>query len=84
LKKNLNNFILVISRTVAYIPIVLVKIYQIFISPFFPDSCRFIPTCSSYSIEALKKHGIIKGVWLTIRRISRCHPWGDHGYEPVP
>ncbi|MHC1703387.1 MAG: membrane protein insertion efficiency factor YidD [Tenuifilaceae bacterium] len=71
-------------RTLAYIPIVLVKIYQIFVSPFFPNSCRFIPTCSSYSIEALKKHGIIKGLWLTIRRISRCHPWGDHGYDPVP
>jgi len=73
-----------ITRILAYIPILLVKIYQIFISPYFPNSCRYTPTCSSYSLEALKKHGFFKGLWLTIKRVSRCHPWGGHGYDPVP
>ncbi|HNV52741.1 MAG TPA: membrane protein insertion efficiency factor YidD [Tenuifilaceae bacterium] len=73
-----------IAQVLAYIPILLVKIYQIFISPYFPNSCRYTPTCSAYSLEALKKHGLFKGLWLTIKRVSRCHPWGGHGYDPVP
>jgi len=72
------------SKAIAYIPIVLVRLYQILISPFFPSSCRFTPTCSSYAIDALRKHGIIKGMWLSIKRIAKCHPWGGHGYDPVP
>ncbi|MEJ5315551.1 MAG: membrane protein insertion efficiency factor YidD [Tenuifilum sp.] len=71
-------------RLLAYIPILLIKIYQIFLSPYLPNSCRFTPTCSAYSVEALKKHGFFKGLWLSVRRISRCHPWGGHGYDPVP
>jgi putative membrane protein insertion efficiency factor len=47
-------------------------------------SCRFAPTCSHYSLEALKKHGLLKGGWLSLRRILRCHPWGGSGYDPVP
>ena len=54
------------------------------VSPFFPPSCRFVPTCSVYGVEALKKHGPIKGAWLTIKRIAKCHPWGSSGYDPVP
>lgn len=54
------------------------------ISPFFPSTCRFTPTCSNYGIEALKKHGALKGIWLTIKRISKCHPFGKSGYDPVP
>lgn len=73
-----------ISRLFANIPILLVKIYQIFISPYFPNNCRFTPTCSAYSVEALKKHGIFKGLWLSLKRLLRCHPWGGHGYDPVP
>ena len=61
-----------------------VKIYQWIISPIFPASCRYNPTCSSYMIEAIKVHGPIKGSWLGIRRISRCHPWGGYGDDPVP
>jgi uncharacterized protein len=64
--------------------ILLIKLYQWLISPLLGSKCRYTPTCSHYGIEALKKHGPIKGLWLTIKRISRCHPWGGHGYDPVP
>ncbi len=64
--------------------IVLIKIYQLLISPLFPSSCRYAPTCSTYTLEALKKYGLLKGGWLGIKRISRCHPWGGSGYDPVP
>ena len=70
-----------ILRKVVTLPIV---IYQYVISPFFPSSCRFTPTCSSYSKEAILKHGVVKGIKLSIKRISRCHPWGDSGFDPVP
>lgn len=69
----------------AILPFVfLIRVYQIFISPLTPPACRFEPTCSHYGLEAFKKHGIIKGGWYTIRRISKCHPWGKSGYDPVP
>lgn len=58
--------------------------YRNCISPFTPPACRFTPTCSAYAIEALRKHGPVKGSWLAIRRICRCHPWGGSGYDPVP
>lgn len=58
--------------------------YRTCISPFTPPSCRFVPTCSQYAIEALRKHGPFKGLWLAVRRILRCHPWGGNGYDPVP
>ncbi|WP_314314092.1 membrane protein insertion efficiency factor YidD [Hoylesella marshii] len=58
--------------------------YQRIVSPCTPPSCRFTPTCSEYARQALLKHGPIKGLWLTIRRIARCHPWGGSGYDPVP
>jgi putative membrane protein insertion efficiency factor len=64
--------------------IALVRLYQILISPLLGSNCRFTPTCSAYSIEALQKHGAWKGGWLAIKRISRCHPWGGDGYDPVP
>jgi|TARA_B100001142_G_C14197857_1_gene602567 putative membrane protein insertion efficiency factor len=64
--------------------IFLIKIYQALISPLTPASCRFQPTCSSYSIEALEKHGLFKGLKLMIIRIFSCHPWGRSGYDPVP
>ncbi len=64
--------------------VMLIKAYKIMLSPYLPASCRYNPTCSSYGIEALTKHGAIKGGWLTLKRISRCHPWGGHGYDPVP
>lgn len=58
--------------------------YQKFITPYTPPSCRFTPTCSEYARQALIKHGPIKGLYLAIRRILRCHPWGGSGYDPVP
>lgn len=58
--------------------------YRGCISPMFPPSCRFTPTCSQYALEALRRHGPFKGTWLTIKRLSRCHPWGGSGYDPVP
>lgn len=64
--------------------IALIKLYQLVISPILGPKCRFTPTCSHYGVEALKKHGIFRGTWLTIKRISRCHPWGGSGYDPVP
>jgi putative membrane protein insertion efficiency factor len=64
--------------------IILIKIYQLLISPLFPSSCRYTPTCSHYTVEALHKYGLFKGGWLGIKRISRCHPWGGSGYDPVP
>ena len=64
--------------------IFLVRFYQICISPLKPATCRFTPTCSAYAIEALQKHGPIKGLYLTVKRLLRCHPWGGSGYDPVP
>ena len=62
----------------------MVKAYRILVSPFLPDSCRFYPTCSEYSIEALKKHGALKGLWLSVKRVSKCHPFHAGGFDPVP
>lgn len=62
----------------------LVRGYRLLVSPFIPPSCRYTPTCSEYAIEALQRHGALKGGWLAIRRIGRCHPWGSEGYDPVP
>ena len=62
----------------------LIKLYQWIISPWLGQKCRYTPTCSHYAVEALKKYGPLKGLWLAIKRISRCHPWGGHGYDPVP
>ncbi|MBI1341891.1 MAG: membrane protein insertion efficiency factor YidD [Terrimonas sp.] len=64
--------------------IALIKVYQWVISPWLGPSCRFTPTCSHYAAEALKKHGVLKGLWLSLKRISKCHPWGGSGYDPVP
>ncbi|MBO9572782.1 MAG: membrane protein insertion efficiency factor YidD [Chitinophagaceae bacterium] len=64
--------------------IALIKLYQWLISPLLGPSCRFTPTCSNYSLQAFKKYGLFKGFWLTVKRVSRCHPWGGHGEDPVP
>lgn len=72
-------------RRLAALPLIgLVRFYQLCISPLTPPACRFTPTCSQYALEALRKYGPLKGGWLTLRRLARCHPWGGSGYDPVP
>ncbi len=73
------------GRRIAIAPLLgLIWLYQNAVSPYFPSSCRFTPTCSQYAKEALLKHGLPKGLYLTLNRLRRCHPWGGHGYDPVP
>ena len=64
--------------------ILIIKSYQLFISPIFKTNCRYLPTCSEYAVLSLKKHGIIKGLYLAFKRILSCHPYGGEGYDPVP
>lgn len=64
--------------------LLLIRFYQGAISPLFPPSCRYVPSCSTYAVEAIRKYGPFKGGWLALKRIARCHPWGGSGYDPVP
>jgi len=64
--------------------IILIRAYQLVISPWLGPKCRFTPTCSEYSLQAFKKYGPVKGFRLSVNRIRKCHPWGDSGYDPVP
>ena len=75
---------LILSKLLRKIFIIPITLYQYVLSPLIPISCRFEPTCSNYSKEAILKHGIMKGITLTIKRILRCHPWGGSGQDPVP
>ncbi len=68
----------------VFLLIIPVKIYKLFISPMLGASCRYTPTCSEYAIQALKKHGPFKGLYLAVKRILSCNPWGGHGHDPVP
>ena len=61
-----------------------IRFYRAAISPMFPPACRYVPTCSQYAIEAITKYGPVKGLWLAVKRLLRCHPWGGSGYDPVP
>lgn len=72
------------KKIVTFLVLLPVYFYRYCISPLKPPTCRFTPTCSEYAIEAVKKHGPLKGMWLAIKRILRCHPWGGQGYDPVP
>lgn len=82
--RNRKSTLTALSAFAARALICPIRFYQRFISPLTPPSCRFTPTCSQYAVEALQKHGPLKGLYLAIRRILRCHPWGGHGYDPVP
>ena len=73
-----------IKRASVWLLILPIRFYQLSISPMLPQSCRYTPTCSQYAIEALRKHGALRGGWLALKRILRCHPWGGSGYDPVP
>jgi len=74
----------IVLRSLAWLLLIPVYIYKYAISPFTPASCRHVPTCSEYAVQAIKIHGPFKGFWLAVKRISKCHPWGTHGYDPVP
>jgi hypothetical protein len=74
----------ILLKILSFPFIALIKIYQWTISPLLGPKCRFTPSCSQYGLRAFQKHGPFKGLWLTARRIARCHPWGGSGYDPVP
>ena len=71
-------------KFLSFLLVIPIKLYQILISPILGPNCRYHPTCSQYSIEAINKNGPFKGTWLAIKRISSCHPWGGSGHDPVP
>ena len=73
-----------IKKIAAKTVIGIIRIYQGAVSPYLMPACRYSPTCSQYGIEAVKKYGPLKGTWLGFRRMLSCHPWGGHGYDPVP
>lgn len=72
------------KKIFSYLLLLPIYFYRYSISPLLPPACRYTPTCSEYAIEAIKKHGPVKGFWLALKRFMRCHPWGGHGYDPVP
>jgi putative membrane protein insertion efficiency factor len=84
MKQWLNKAISNIRKIAIYPFVALIRFYQVSISPLKPPTCRFTPTCSQYALEAFKKHGLIKGFFLTLWRLLRCNPWGGSGYDPVP
>lgn len=72
------------SRVCIFPFILGIRAYQVTLAPLMSGHCRFLPTCSNYALEAYRVHGPLRGTWLTARRLLRCHPWGGHGYDPVP
>ena len=80
-----NKTLQILKKTAIFPVVFLIRFYQVCLSPLKGGpSCRFTPTCSQYALEAFRKYGPFKGLYLTVRRILRCHPWGGHGYDPVP
>lgn len=73
-----------LSRAIEWLMLLIVRFYRACISPLFPPSCRYTPTCSEYALQAIRKYGPFKGGWLALKRILRCNPWGGSGYDPVP
>jgi putative membrane protein insertion efficiency factor len=73
-----------LQRLTVLVLQVLIRVYQLLLSPLLPPSCRYLPSCSDYAVEAIGRHGAIVGVGLAARRLARCHPWGGSGYDPVP
>jgi len=73
-----------LTKGLQFMLLGMVRFYRLVISPLLPPSCRYQPTCSEYAIEAITRYGPFKGLWLTLKRLGRCHPWGGHGYDPVP
>ncbi len=71
-------------RALVGMIVLLLRGYQLLLSPVLPATCRYLPTCSDYAAQAVARHGPLRGCWLAARRVARCHPWGDAGYDPVP
>lgn len=80
----MKRFLLGLRKLLTYFLLLPIYFYKGAISPLTPPSCRFTPSCSTYAVEALRRHGPVKGLYLAIRRILRCHPWGGSGHDPVP
>ena len=72
------------QQAAGIVLLALIRGYQLLISPLLPPSCRYMPSCSEYARQAVRRHGPLAGGWLAARRLARCHPWGGHGYDPVP
>ena len=72
------------DRSLALALRAMIRVYQLFVRPLLPPSCRYLPSCSDYAVEAIGRHGVLVGVGLATRRLARCHPWGSSGYDPVP
>ena len=73
-----------LNKIIIFPFVLFIRLYQLIISPMLGSNCRFIPTCSEYAMESLREYGLIKGIFLSIKRIGKCHPWGSHGYDPIP
>jgi len=73
-----------LNKVIIFPLVLLIRGYQLIVSPILGSNCRFMPTCSEYAMESLKTYGLIKGAFLTVKRIGKCHPWGSHGYDPIP
>lgn len=80
----MSRLLRLLSRIASALLIIPIRFYQGAISPMLPRSCRFTPSCSQYAVEAIRRHGPLRGLWLAVKRICRCHPWGGSGYDPVP
>ena len=74
----------VVGKVMRWILIKIIRFYQLAISPYLGQNCRHSPTCSSYMIEAIREWGALRGTWMGLKRLARCHPWGTFGYDPVP
>jgi hypothetical protein len=73
-----------VKSLVSFVLLALIRGYQLLVSPFFPPSCRYFPSCSDYARQAVLRHGPLVGAWLAVKRLASCHPWGGLGYDPVP
>ena len=81
---DLQNLVIRYPKAIIIFLITIIRVYQLFISPLIGNNCRFTPTCSEYAIQSIKLNGPIKGIFVFCKRISKCHPWGGTGYDPVP
>lgn len=84
LKKLLYSPFYLLDKVLFYVAIFFIKLYQYLVSPFFPASCRYTPTCSNYALQSYKTHNVFFASYLVIKRIVKCNPWGGFGYDPVP